>query len=276
MSAIACQPYVEETATPASLQQWHTETLGPRAVDSTPVDYLSSATLCYLPPALGDNLAAFLPDWSTTTLGTTHAGTIQLFTYDAVMRNASAFTIDPDLAPYIKRATSAVTSFGRETRIVRPAIGLYRAIRPITSPASASDMPTTPALSSRTTAPDPLSAAVELKSFLGLSWDQLSEITDVNRGTYLYWQRSGGHPRPTTLRKLMRVYSLAFTVARELGDMPAVAWFRQGSPSPLDLMSSGDLAAAEQAARQSLPKAAPPRRALLGRVDPRDTEGVGD
>jgi hypothetical protein len=291
MSVMACRPLLEDTITPAALSQWHVRALEKGGADQTPVDYSSSPGLCYVPSALdGFDLQSthLLADWTASVANVAESAGTQFrgpfITYGSLpsTRRSAIFAatveaFSPSLAgPTGIARNLSVTPRSRDNTTVYFVPGAYHTVGPGFLAAEPPVVPHASPLSSRTIAPSPLDAAIELKSFLGLSWDHLSKMTDVNRGTYLYWQRSGGHPRPTTLRKLMRVYSLAFTVARELGDMEAAAWFRRGSPSPLELLSGGDLAAAERAARESLPTGTPPRRARLGRVDPRDSEGVGD
>ena len=93
-----------------------------------------------------------------------------------------------------------------------------------------------------------IEATEDLIRWLGLTYQDIAQITKVAKGTIFNWRRSGAEPRPHTIRRLLRVHALLALVARRLGEEGVGRWVRAGSPSPLELLLNGDLEAAERIA----------------------------
>jgi hypothetical protein len=90
-------------------------------------------------------------------------------------------------------------------------------------------------------APTPLEIVLELKDSLDLTWDDAEGATGIDRNTFLNWQRTGAVPRPSTVRKLMRVYGLVSALESALGKDKSSTWLHGGAPSWIDVLKSGDL-----------------------------------
>jgi len=90
----------------------------------------------------------------------------------------------------------------------------------------------------------PLDIIIDLKDSLDLTWDDAERATGINRNTFLNWQRKDEVvPRPSTVRKLMRVQGLVASLRSALGDDEATAWLHDGDPRPIDVLKSGELKA---------------------------------
>jgi|SRR5450756_503552 len=98
----------------------------------------------------------------------------------------------------------------------------------------------------------PLDLVRELKSRLDLTWQDAEEATGIDRNTFLNWQRTGAVPRPSTVRKLMRVYGLVSALESAVGRDGSLAWLHTGSPSWIDVLKRGDLSAFESAVKALL------------------------
>ena len=93
----------------------------------------------------------------------------------------------------------------------------------------------------------PLEIVLELKDGLDLTWDDAEGATGIDRNTFLNWQRTGAVPRPSTVRKLMRVYGLVNALESTLGKDRSSAWLHAGAPSWIDVLKEGNLSAFESA-----------------------------
>ena len=91
--------------------------------------------------------------------------------------------------------------------------------------------------------PSPLDIIIDLKDSLDLTWDDAERATGIDRNTLLNWQRTGPVPRPSTMRKLMRVHGLLASLRSTLGDDQATAWLQEGDPRPVDVLKRGGLKA---------------------------------
>jgi hypothetical protein len=98
----------------------------------------------------------------------------------------------------------------------------------------------------------PLLAAEQLREWLGVTFDQLSDMTGIGRSTFHSWRHSEGSPRPSTVRGLWRLFSLSHALQARLGPVVAAGWLRQGTPSPLDLLLDGRLDEVEALARRDV------------------------
>jgi transcriptional regulator with XRE-family HTH domain len=104
-----------------------------------------------------------------------------------------------------------------------------------------------------------------LRQWLDLTYEDLEKITGIAKNTFHHWRREKATPRPSTVRRLLRVYALAHALVERLGVERAVEWFRTGPRSPLDLLLAGDVEAAENAAHVLLYRDLP--RHLHDRID---------
>jgi hypothetical protein len=92
---------------------------------------------------------------------------------------------------------------------------------------------------------DPAEAVDLLCTWLDLTHDELASITGIAKTTFFYWKRTGAKPYRKTSRPLWRFYGLAETIVRQVGEMHAPEWIREGDPSTLALLLEGDLDSAE-------------------------------
>ncbi len=112
---------------------------------------------------------------------------------------------------------------------------------------------------------NPIAAAEDLQTWLGLTNKDLQSITGIPERTFYDWKRTERVYRPSTVRRLWRAHALVHAVVKKLGVEDARRWFHSGAVSPLDLLLAGDLDAAEEAAH-----------ALLFRSDATEREGPTD
>jgi hypothetical protein len=97
-----------------------------------------------------------------------------------------------------------------------------------------------------------LGAVDELRDWLGLTYEQIASATSIGLRTVHHWKQAGATPRPRTVRTLWRLHTLVHSIRRALGAADAIRWLRSGSPSYIDLIVAGDLAAVEDQARRLL------------------------
>ena len=100
-----------------------------------------------------------------------------------------------------------------------------------------------------------LEQAEQVRERLAVTWAQLEAITGISQQTFYDWKRKNRQARPSTLRKLRRVFSLVRALERQLGQREAAQWFQTGSPSPLEVMLEGRLDAVERQVGRMLPAA---------------------
>jgi DNA-binding transcriptional regulator YiaG len=99
---------------------------------------------------------------------------------------------------------------------------------------------------------DAVAAVDDLRRWLNLTYDDLASMTGIAKTTFHNWRSTRATPRPSTERKILRLYALVQAVNMELGDTEATKWFRTGPDSPLDSLLAGNLEAAEDAAASLL------------------------
>jgi hypothetical protein len=92
----------------------------------------------------------------------------------------------------------------------------------------------------------------EIISWLGLTNDQLSQITGIGRSTLFYWRRSGSAPRATNARNIDRLHSLASLLVKRFGIKGAQSWLHNGPSRPWDYLIEGEIASVEDLARGAL------------------------
>lgn len=96
---------------------------------------------------------------------------------------------------------------------------------------------------------NPLEATHCLLRWFDLTYNELSAITGVARGSFFYWQRTGATPYRKSLRKLWRLYALADAVVGKIGERAAAEWLRTGDPTPMNLLREGRIDEAENRAQ---------------------------
>jgi hypothetical protein len=92
----------------------------------------------------------------------------------------------------------------------------------------------------------------QLADWLGLTYDQLSNITGVSRATFFYWRRPGITPRPESARRVQQLFAVTSLLVKRLGVRGARAWLQSGTPPAWDLLLAGDLAGLEREVRSSM------------------------
>jgi hypothetical protein len=92
----------------------------------------------------------------------------------------------------------------------------------------------------------------DIISWLGLTNDQLSQITGIGRSTLFYWRHSGSAPRAVNARNIDRLHSLASLLVKRFGIKGAQSWLHNGPSKPWDYLIDGDIASVEDLARTAL------------------------
>jgi len=93
-----------------------------------------------------------------------------------------------------------------------------------------------------------LDAARELKRWLNVTYEDLGTLTGVAPTSFYYWQREKGQPRPATTRDLFRLHAFVRSLQERIGVPNLRSWFGAGSPSPLQLLRSGNFQRVEELA----------------------------
>ena len=102
-------------------------------------------------------------------------------------------------------------------------------------------------------------AFTELTAWLGMTQEETAALLGIGRTTPLAWRR-GHEPQPARARRLFQTHALVKTLVRRLGTDEARRWLGRGTPSPLELIRSGDVAAADDRAETMIFGAAVPSR----------------
>jgi hypothetical protein len=105
--------------------------------------------------------------------------------------------------------------------------------------------------------PSAWDAAQELRSWLGVTFDDLSAMTGIGESTMHSWRKLPVVPRPSKVAPLWRLFTLARALQARLGPEGATVWLRSGDPSPLRLLVEGRLSLVEEEARESVLRPAP-------------------
>jgi hypothetical protein len=119
--------------------------------------------------------------------------------------------------------------------------------------------------------PSAWQAAQQLRAWLGVTFDELSTMTGVGTSTFHSWNNSPVVPRPSKVRTLWRLFTLARSLQSRLGPGDAAVWLRSGDPSALRLLQEGRLDEVEAVARRSVvsPVALSPNPFMSARVEDR-------
>jgi hypothetical protein len=102
-------------------------------------------------------------------------------------------------------------------------------------------------------------AFTELTAWLGMTQEETAALLEIGRTTPLAWRR-GHEPQPARARRLFQTHALVKTLVRRLGTDEARRWLGRGTPSPLELIRSGNVAAADDRAEAVIFDAAVPSR----------------
>ncbi len=102
-------------------------------------------------------------------------------------------------------------------------------------------------------------AFTELTAWLGMTQEETAALLGIGRTTPLAWRR-GHEPQPARARRLFQTHALVKTLVRRLGTDEARRWLGRETPSPLELIRSGNVAAADDRAEAVIFDAAVPSR----------------
>lgn len=99
----------------------------------------------------------------------------------------------------------------------------------------------------------------DLDRWLGTGLAGVCDAAGFNRATVYAWRKRGSNPRPGTVNSVLRLHGLVASAVTAAGEARAKEWFHDGTPSPLERLSSagGDPAALTAVGRDL-------RRALTG------------
>lgn len=92
----------------------------------------------------------------------------------------------------------------------------------------------------------------DLRRWLRLGSEEAAKLIGVGRTTPLAWEREGHEPRPATARRLYQLHTLVSAIVERLGEPAAIRWLESGSPSPHELIISGQFAEAARSAEDVL------------------------
>lgn len=134
-----------------------------------------------------------------------------------------------------------------------------------------------PAAASVVAARDDVMRAIDaLQAILGLTAEEMSVATGVGLRTLRRWRSFTVRPRRHTARAIWRLYVAARALQRGLGAEGVTAWLHVGSPSPMDVLSEGDLAAFERLARSRILASERASRPFSGFAEEPPTEDEGE
>jgi hypothetical protein len=93
---------------------------------------------------------------------------------------------------------------------------------------------------------------MQLTTWLGITYDQLSDMTGVSRAAFFYWRRPGAAPRAENVRQVERLYALVSLLVKRFGVQGARSWLHSGEHPLWSQLLEGNLEAAERTARSQL------------------------
>jgi hypothetical protein len=102
-------------------------------------------------------------------------------------------------------------------------------------------------------------ALADVRRWLGVGLKDACDAAGIDRGTVYAWRRRGSEPRPGTIGAVLRLYGLASSAVRAVGEDRTREWFHAGDPSPVQRLvaAGGDPAVLTGVGREL-------RRALTG------------
>ena len=86
----------------------------------------------------------------------------------------------------------------------------------------------------------------DLGRWLMLTDPDIARMVGIKRTTAYAWERDDTTPRPATVRTLMQHHAIVAAVVDRLGEVRGMDWLAAGSPSAVDLLLQGDLAAVDR------------------------------
>lgn len=92
----------------------------------------------------------------------------------------------------------------------------------------------------------------EIISGLGITYDQLAQITGIGRTTLFYWRRGEASPRASNLHQVMRLHALVSLLVKRFGNNGATSWLQLANPERWDRLIHGDLVWVEREVRTEL------------------------
>ncbi|SNT45713.1 hypothetical protein SAMN05216276_104541 [Streptosporangium subroseum] len=80
----------------------------------------------------------------------------------------------------------------------------------------------------------------ELRDWLTLSVEEVSQIADLGASTYYYWQNNpNSTPRSSKIDPLLRLHALIAVLVTEIGDLRTRDWLQYGQPSRKERLLAG-------------------------------------
>ncbi|WP_406730400.1 hypothetical protein [Streptomyces sp. NBC_01794] len=116
-------------------------------------------------------------------------------------------------------------------------------------------MATTVTVTPPPASPQPLSILKlvdDLILWLDITYEQLSQMVGVSRGTFFYWRQSGVNPRPNNSRPILRLHAILSLLIQRFGQDGARAWLHSDAERTWEALSRGDLDSVEMAVRRSI------------------------
>jgi hypothetical protein len=92
----------------------------------------------------------------------------------------------------------------------------------------------------------------QLTEWLGVTYDQLSDITGISRAAFFYWRRPGASPRGSNVQRIERLYAPISLLVKRFGVRGTRSWLHSGEHPVWDHLLAGDLAAVDEAVRAKL------------------------
>jgi hypothetical protein len=99
---------------------------------------------------------------------------------------------------------------------------------------------------------NPVDLSRQLTEWLGVTYDQLSEITGISRAAFFYWRRPGASPRGSNVQRIERLYAPISLLVKRFGVRGTRSWLHSGEDPVWDRLLAGDLAAVDEAVRTKL------------------------
>lgn len=110
----------------------------------------------------------------------------------------------------------------------------------------------------------------EIRNWLNLTYDEISQMSGVSRSSIFNWKDQGRIPRATSVRSIQRLHSIAQLVVLRFGLDGAMRWLHAGNSKPYDRLMAADIDGLEDDLRSSLfrqPDLVPEEMNSIGRPD---------
>lgn len=99
---------------------------------------------------------------------------------------------------------------------------------------------------------NPAVLARQLATWLGITYDQLADMTGVSRAAFFYWRRPGATPHPDNARQVERLYAVISLLVKRFGVQGARSWIHSTEGQLWENLLAGNLARVEEVARSQL------------------------